>query len=89
MDCVVNPPRPGEPSHALFEKERDAVLSSLKERATLIADTFNAMEGFKCNQVQGAMYAFPQVSRSERCDVMSGVGVGLTWYVVGAKGWRA
>ena len=61
MDCVVNPPRPGDPSYELFSQERDAVLSSLKERAALIADTFNAMEGFRCNQVQGAMYAFPQV----------------------------
>jgi len=66
MDCVVNPPRPGEPSFPLFEQERQAVLASLKERATLIADTFNAMEGFKCNQVQGAMYAFPQMELPEK-----------------------
>ena len=62
MDCVVNPPKPGDASYELFSQEREAVLSSLKERAALIADTFNAMEGFRCNQVQGAMYAFPQVS---------------------------
>jgi len=66
MDCVVNPPRPGEPSFPLFEQERQAVLASLKERAALIADTFNAMEGFKCNQVQGAMYAFPQMELPEK-----------------------
>lgn len=66
IDCVVNPPKPGEPSYELFNQEREAVLSSLKERATLIADTFNAMEGFKCNQVQGAMYAFPQLELPEK-----------------------
>lgn len=26
----------------------------------MVADTFNNMEGFSCNPVQGAMYAFPQ-----------------------------
>lgn len=26
----------------------------------MVADTFNSMEGFSCNNVQGAMYAFPQ-----------------------------
>ena len=75
MDCVVNPPRPGDPSYELFSREREAVLSSLKERATLIADTFNAMEGFTCNQVQGAMYAFPQVSDDARRVVVWGLVV--------------
>lgn len=27
----------------------------------MVADTFNSIEGFSCNPVQGAMYAFPQV----------------------------
>ena len=26
----------------------------------MVADTFNTFEGFSCNPVQGAMYAFPQ-----------------------------
>lgn len=58
--CVVNPPKPGEPSHELFIREKNGVLDSLKLRAKMVADTFNSMEGFSCNIVQGAMYAFPQ-----------------------------
>lgn len=27
----------------------------------MVADTFNSFEGFSCNTVQGAMYAFPQI----------------------------
>lgn len=61
MDCVVNPPQPGEPSYDLFIKEKMAVLQSLKERAKLVADTFNSMKNIKCNEVTGAMYAFPQL----------------------------
>lgn len=61
MDCVVNPPQPGEPSYELFIKEKAAVLKSLAERATMIASVFNSIPGIKCNSVQGAMYAFPEV----------------------------
>ncbi|XP_017773435.1 PREDICTED: alanine aminotransferase 1 isoform X2 [Nicrophorus vespilloides] len=60
LDCVVNPPQKGEPSYETFMKEKAAVLDSLKVRAKMVEDTFNSMEGFSCNPVQGAMYAFPQ-----------------------------
>lgn len=59
ISCVVNPPKPGEPSYDLFIKEKCDVLESLKERAQLVYDTFNSFENFSCNVVQGAMYAFP------------------------------
>lgn len=62
MDCVVNPPQPGEPSYELFNKEKSQVLNELKTRAKLVAETFNSFEGFSCNPVQGAMYAFPQIT---------------------------
>jgi alanine transaminase len=62
IDCVVNPPQPGEPSYELFMKEKSGVLQSLKERAEMVANTFNSIEGFSCNPVQGAMYAFPQIT---------------------------
>ena len=61
MDCVVNPPRVGEPSYELFQQEKAAVLKSLSERALMIEKTFNSIPGMKCNIVQGAMYAFPEV----------------------------
>lgn len=61
IDCVVNPPRKGEPSYELFMKEKNGVLQSLLERAEMVAKTFNSIEGFSCNPVQGAMYAFPQI----------------------------
>lgn len=61
LDTVVNPPRPGEPSYDLWLKEKTAVLDSLRVRAEMVADTFNSIEGFSCNPVQGAMYAFPQI----------------------------
>lgn len=65
IDCVVNPPREGEPSFEQFECEKNKVLAQLKERAELVATTLNSFEGFSCNAVQGAMYAFPQIKMPE------------------------
>ncbi|KAL4720772.1 hypothetical protein ACJJTC_002378 [Scirpophaga incertulas] len=62
VDCVAKPPVKGEPSYDLWLKEKTAVLDSLNSRAKMIADTFNSMKGFKCNPVQGAMYAFPSIT---------------------------
>ncbi|VVD04123.1 alanine aminotransferase 1 [Leptidea sinapis] len=62
VDCVAKPPAQGEPSYELWAREKEAVLSSLNKRAKMIADTFNQMKGFKCNPVQGAMYAFPSIA---------------------------
>ncbi|XP_066998104.1 alanine aminotransferase 1 [Anabrus simplex] len=61
MDVVVNPPKPGEPSYELFEKEKREILSSLAQRAKMVEKAFNSIEGMSCNVVQGAMYAFPQI----------------------------
>lgn len=66
IDVVVNPPKKGEPSYDLFMKEKNGVLQSLKERAEMVAHTFNSIEGFSCNPVQGAMYAFPQIKLPQK-----------------------
>ncbi|XP_042242694.1 alanine aminotransferase 1-like isoform X1 [Homarus americanus] len=66
MECVVNPPREGEPSYEQFIEEKKAVLSSLAERAKMVAETFNSVPGMSCNVVQGAMYAFPQIMLPEK-----------------------
>ena len=61
MDVVVNPPKKGEPSYESFIAQKTSILAALAERAKLVADTFNSIDGFTCQTVQGAMYAFPQV----------------------------
>jgi len=61
VDLVVNPPRPGDPSHAQWEREVLHTLTSLARRAEMVATRLNQIEGMVCNVVQGAMYAFPKV----------------------------
>ncbi|KAL5961287.1 Alanine aminotransferase 2 [Taenia solium] len=61
IGVICDPPRPSEPSYDLYIRQRDSVLADLKEKAELATDTLNGLEGVKCNAVQGAMYAFPQI----------------------------
>ena len=61
MDCIVNPPKEGEASYELFHKEKTAILGSLKERAKLVHQMLNAIDGITCNEVAGAMCAFPKI----------------------------
>lgn len=62
MGLVCHPPREGDPSFPLFQKERDTVLHSLKTRAKLIEESLNSIPGVNCNPIEGAMYAFPRLS---------------------------
>ena len=62
IDTIVNPPKKGDDSYELFQEEKTEVLSLLKQKARMVTDVFNSIEGIKCNEVQGAMYAFPNIS---------------------------
>uniref|UniRef100_A0A0B7BIW0 alanine transaminase n=1 Tax=Arion vulgaris TaxID=1028688 RepID=A0A0B7BIW0_9EUPU len=66
VDCVVSPPKPGDPSYELFIKEKNEVLAKLKEKAQLVTHLFNSIEGITCNEVEGAMYAFPRIYLPEK-----------------------
>ena len=60
--AMVRPPKPGMPSYATYAAERAAILDTLKERARLLADGLNRIEGITCNVIAGAMYAFPSIT---------------------------
>ncbi|XP_042273357.1 alanine aminotransferase 2 isoform X1 [Thunnus albacares] len=61
MNVIVNPPKVHEPSYAQFTKEKSSVLDALAHKARLTEQILNSVPGIKCNPVQGAMYAFPQI----------------------------
>ena len=60
--CLVSPPPEGSPSHATWKTEREAILAELAARAKLLAEGLNKIPGIVCNEVAGAMYAFPKIS---------------------------
>lgn len=55
---MVSPPQPGDESYELFRKERDAILTDLKEKAELLGKEINKIKGMTLEVPQGAMYAF-------------------------------
>jgi aspartate/methionine/tyrosine aminotransferase len=50
------------PSHATYAAERAGILDTLKQRAVLLAEGLNRIEGISCNVIAGAMYAFPSIA---------------------------
>jgi len=61
LSVLVNPPKPGDESYEQFAREKSAELASLRRRAHMVTDGFNALEGVSCNFTEGAMYSFPQI----------------------------
>lgn len=55
---MVEPPRPGDESWELYERERDGILGELKAKAEILGRGLNEIEGMKVNIPEGAMYAF-------------------------------
>ncbi|KAM4606026.1 alanine aminotransferase 2-like [Polymixia lowei] len=76
MDVIVNPPKPHEPSYTQFMEEKSMVLGALAEKAKMTEQILNTVPGIKCNPVQGAMYAFPQVLIPP-CAVQEAKALGL------------
>ncbi|KAG5484501.1 hypothetical protein LSCM1_07873 [Leishmania martiniquensis] len=59
---MCSPPREGDASYTLYRREYDGIFSGLKERAELLARELATVRGFSCQPVEGAMYAFPQIT---------------------------
>eukprot|EP00013_Stygamoeba_regulata_P027954 CAMPEP_0177664696 /NCGR_PEP_ID=MMETSP0447-20121125/20645_1 /TAXON_ID=0 /ORGANISM="Stygamoeba regulata, Strain BSH-02190019" /LENGTH=502 /DNA_ID=CAMNT_0019170713 /DNA_START=88 /DNA_END=1596 /DNA_ORIENTATION=+ len=69
VELMVNPPKPGDPSYELYNKEKTDILVSLKRRSQMLAKAFNDLPGVSCQVPEGAMYAFPQVSIPRKAEV--------------------
>eukprot|EP00043_Microstomoeca_roanoka_P029054 m.20681 g.20681 ORF g.20681 m.20681 type:complete len:482 (-) comp8941_c0_seq1:9-1454(-) len=65
VGLMCNPPKPGEESYELFNKECTDIYESLKRRAEMITVAFNALPGISCQPVEGALYAFPRIRLPE------------------------
>ena len=47
-------------------KEKETVLDSHKKKAQLTTEMLNSMDGVQCNEVRGAVYAFPRITLPKR-----------------------
>ena len=78
-------PQSGDPSFLLYQQELDAVLLALADKADLVHSRLNKIPGLRCNKVQGAMYAYPQVVIPE--EAWEDVKVRAIGMCVGVGGW--
>lgn len=62
VELMVNPPKEGEPSYELYEKEYHGIRNGLHQRALALYKAFQRMEGVECQEPQGAMYLFPKIN---------------------------
>ncbi|KAF3902533.1 hypothetical protein ABW21_db0205066 [Orbilia brochopaga] len=66
VEMMTNPPKEGEPSYDLYQKEYDEIYNGLKTRAYALHDAFKHMEGVESQDPQGAMYIFPTITISKK-----------------------
>ena len=53
MYALVAAPEPDEESYGLYMQEKSGVLGGLKEKAAIVTELLNKIEGVSCNPVQG------------------------------------
>lgn len=58
---MVTPPKAGDESHELYEKETKGIFEGLKERSRKLVEGLNSIPGIRCVPAEGAMYAFPSI----------------------------
>ena len=69
MALMVNPPKEGTESYEQFMHEETSTMASLRRRAQIMTDGFNACEGVTCTFTEGAMYSFPRLRLPEKVRV--------------------
>lgn len=68
LDLLVRPPLSrncSEETVDLYNKEKNNNFNNLKSKAKILSEKLNSIPGFKCNNIDGAMYAFPSIDIPE------------------------
>ena len=58
---MCNHPKKGDESYDLFRSEYDELFASLQRRANVLSKNLSEIEGISCQNIDGAMYAFPTI----------------------------
>lgn len=68
VEMLVNPPvkNVAPETKAEYEREKKAIVDSLKKRASIVSTELNKMKNIKCQNIEGAMYAFPSITFSKK-----------------------
>lgn len=63
---MVQPPKEGDESYETYKKEKGDILSSLQRRSAKLSAALNKLQGMSCQQIDGAMYAFPTITLPQK-----------------------
>lgn len=66
VELMVNPPKAGDPSYELYQKEYNGIYEGLHQRANALHKAFSEMEGVECAEPQGSMYLFPTIKLPQK-----------------------
>ncbi|KAI0038623.1 transaminase [Auriscalpium vulgare] len=66
VDCMVRPPKPGDESYPLYQKETDLTHQVLAERTKLMAQRLNKLPGARCVNSPGALYLYPRIELPDK-----------------------
>ncbi|CAI2364927.1 unnamed protein product [Moneuplotes crassus] len=73
VGLMANPPTKDTVSKEVFDlyqTQEQHIHDGLKYRANLITEKLNSIQGITCNEIEGAMYAFPQIKLPQSyCDL--------------------
>lgn len=72
LELALNPPRPEDPSFPLYSQEKGKITQDLHRKAKVIDKMLNRMQNISCNDVEGAMYAFPSIRFSKKAKEVAG-----------------
>ncbi|PCH37590.1 PLP-dependent transferase [Wolfiporia cocos MD-104 SS10] len=61
VDCLVRPPKPDEPSYALWKQETDDIHAALAHRTQVMSERLNKLPGVSCVNSPGALYLYPKL----------------------------
>lgn len=61
VECMVNPPRPGDASYAPCRQGYGGIFLRLERKAEFLYSAFQRMPGIECQEPRGAIYEFPRV----------------------------
>lgn len=59
LELMVNPPKRGDPSYELYQKEYNGICDGLHKRALALYEAFQRMEGVECQEPQVPFFPFP------------------------------
>lgn len=60
---MVNPPKEKSDAYETFIGEKNKILDDLYEKATIIRNSFDQMDGMECFGKIGALYLFPRINK--------------------------